>query len=678
MLIPWQLLPIETTHPLIEAMETAPFKPDRLALGALSASTARLEEARTLRTEAEKKGRVSIIVQLNQSYSFEPNLGRLPDGADRIAAQRARLAAAQQEVVAALSGRQERVRPYSYTPFVSMRVDAADLDRLLRHPLVAGIEENRPDRPTLAESVPIIRANEAWSAGYTGSGQTVAVLDSGVDKTHPFLNDKVVAEACFSTTDFSNGIFSLCPNGQDQQTGSGAGVNCSATIDGCEHGTHVAGIAAGKGDAFSGVAKEASVIAVQVFSEFTLIEECGETVPCGRTFRDDYNQGLSHVYGLRGNHAIASVNMSLGSGLYSDQSLCDSDRASTKAQIDLLRSAGIATVVASGNEGYVNALSGPACVSTAISVGATWDVSGWKLDCDTDLSVVDKVACFSNSASFLDLLAPGVIINSSVPGGGYGQDGGTSMAAPHVAGCWAILKQAAPSATVSGIETALKTTGKAVTDWRNGLITPRIDCKAALDSLGLPPLTQINLSGKVLLANTSIPICAMVLANGQSQFSCDGAGNFNLANVPLDQNHQVTLYTWAEGFNPYKLVFTPLATNEQRNVAMTVSPCGGVNGPGGSGPGTVTQLDISGQVLLNGTTIPVCAMVLANGQSQFSCDGAGNFHLTAVPVDQSGKVTLYSWAEGFLPYKDVFTPSDSGLSRTVLMRTNCPAAASQP
>jgi subtilisin family serine protease len=76
----------------------------------------------------------------------------------------------------------------------------------------------------------------------------VAVLDTGVDKTHPFLSGKVVEEACYSAG-------GNCPNGATSEVGSGAGVQCTYAAAACRHGTHVAGIAAGQGSSFSGVAR---------------------------------------------------------------------------------------------------------------------------------------------------------------------------------------------------------------------------------------------------------------------------------------------------------------------------------------------------------------------------------------------------------------------------------------
>jgi hypothetical protein len=180
---------------------------------------------------------------------------------------------------------------------------------------------------------------------------------------------------------------------------------------------------------------------------------------------------------LRSTIDIAAVNLSLGGGGYTDQATCDQRNAATKRAIDQLRDAGIATVIAAGNNGYTNALSAPACISSAISVGSTRDGG-------SGATPADAVSPFSNVASFLDLLAPGQVITSSILNNQFGLKSGTSMAAPHVAGAWAVLKSGQPSATVSQVLDALRLTGLPVSDAKAPSITTmRIDVGRALDAL---------------------------------------------------------------------------------------------------------------------------------------------------------------------------------------------------
>jgi subtilisin family serine protease len=329
-----------------------------------------------------------------------------------------------------------------------------------------------------------------WANGVTGDGQVVAVLDSGVDTSHPFLAGKVIEEACFS-------VNANCPNGATTMTGSGSGVYCTYAPDGCRHGTHVAGIAAGQGSTFSGVGKGASIMSVQVFSRFMGTTNCGAGEnPCALSSFSDQIKGLERVFALRATHNISSVNVSIGGGRFFNT--CDTSTAvpaaAYKAAIDNLRSVNIPTMIASGNEGLTNSVAFPACISSAVSVGST--------------TKSDTISSFSNSASFLSILAPGSSITSSVPpalsgGQQFAAFNGTSMAAPHVAGAWALLKQQNPTASVSSILSALQSTGTPVTDTRigGGVTKRRINIASAAAVLN--PLTNDDFASARELAGAT-------------------------------------------------------------------------------------------------------------------------------------------------------------------------------
>jgi CSLREA domain-containing protein len=450
-----------------------------------------------LHNKAIAEGRVRVIVGLSAAYQSESQLTSA-----QAQAQRLDIAQAQQALLANLSAYSVEILSqsnYWTIPALGLSVDRAGLEYLINSPEVTYIYEDRPVPPALVNSVPKIDAPEAWAQGFDGTGQAVAILDTGVDYEHEMLDGgRVAGEACFSTSIPSLSISSICPGGVDTLPGindPGAGMPTAACLqsEDCYHGTHVAGIALGRDgshpSAPDGVAPGASIIPIQVFSRFDgsiCMEEFGVPAPCLLSFITDQVSALNHlklIYSDLQNAGVnlASVNMSLGSG--SDTTFCDADEPETAALIDELFDLGVATIAASGNGAmrtgsYVDGISAPACIENAVSVGST-------------VTSTDSVSSFSQSAPILDLLAPGQPIVSAYVDtfNWYATSSGTSMAAPHVAGAWAILKQAKPNATVTEILDAFSTTGVPVLDTRGGInrTKPRIDVDNALTAL-LPPL----------------------------------------------------------------------------------------------------------------------------------------------------------------------------------------------
>ena len=188
----------------------------------------------------------------------------------------------------------------------------------------------------------------------------------------------------------------------------------------------------------------------------------------GYPFREEFLRTLA-------SHYDAAVNLSLGGGRFTDWMGCIALNPSRAAGIASLRSIGVAAVGATGNDGYTTAIAAPACL-TNIAVPST--------------TKSDQVSVFSNRLN-TPIGAPGEGIVSSFPGGLYAARSGTSMAAAHIAGTVAILKQAVPSATVQQLFFAISTTGLYIQDPPSGGSVGRVQVAAARNRL----LAGVDLPG---------------------------------------------------------------------------------------------------------------------------------------------------------------------------------------
>jgi uncharacterized repeat protein (TIGR01451 family) len=447
-----------------------------------------------LMEKAVSKGEVNVIVGLKLPKAFKPE-GHL--SGNEVAEQRKAIAATKHDLLDKLTGHKAKhYASWESLPYVALKVDVSALDYLGSSPLVTTIQEDGLSKPYLQSTTEHIGADVTWSAGFGGLGQTVVILDTGIDRDHPFYGGdgmggvgRVVTEACFSA---GAGNVSLCPNGANTQTGPGSADATTAqclngAVNLCAHGSHVAGIAAGRDPAppnnvgYSGVAPEANIIAIQVFTRFNNDGDCGGpgTAPCVKTYDSDNLSGLDYINTtLRLSWPISSANMSLGGGMHT--SACDGD--ARKAAIDNLLSNNIATCIASGNDGWTDALGAPGCISTAVTVGAVYD--------GNPCHMPDEVTY--NMHALVDLLAVGRCVDSSVPDNAWGLGwGGTSMATPQVTGAFAVIKAIDPSMSAADILSLLQTTGVLVTDTRApnppgspaGHVKPRIQLDAAIAKL---------------------------------------------------------------------------------------------------------------------------------------------------------------------------------------------------
>ncbi|MFJ7493803.1 S8 family peptidase [Streptomyces sp. NPDC097727] len=307
----------------------------------------------------------------------------------------------------------------------------------------------------LKDSVPQVNAPQAWAEGYDGKGSKVAVLDTGIDATHPDVKDRILETKSF--------------------------VPGEEVLDKHGHGTHVASTIAGSGAASEGVNKGVAPGADLIIGKVLSNEGSGA------------DSGIIEAMEWAKAEGADVVSMSLGSSIPDD----GSDPMS-QAVDALSADGGPLFVIAAGNAYGAGTIGSPGSAEKALTVAA--------------VDKQDNRADFSSMGPLVrsyglkpDLSAPGVNINAAasqaVPGvnGMYRTMSGTSMATPHVAGAAAILKQRHPDWSGQRIKDALMSSSKkldAYTPYEQG--TGRLDVKAAVD-------TTVEATGSVAVASYDWP-----------------------------------------------------------------------------------------------------------------------------------------------------------------------------
>lgn len=317
---------------------------------------------------------------------------------------------------------------------------------VLRRDEVEGVRDVKTYKRQTKESLPLINQPQATKDGFTGAGTTVAVLDTGVN--------------------YRNAAFGPCdrvgfPANKCRVVFAADVLRNDGQLDDDGHGTNVSGIVAG-------VAPQAKLAVLDVFQ--------GEQASDQAVL-----VALDWVIKNKATYNIVAVNLSLGSSQFYFTAPCTRSPYATVFRD--LRAAGILPVVAAGNEGIVkqkfrNGLAEPACTPGALSVGAVYDAdTGRRVygeDCSDEKTAANQITCFSQTGPNLGLLAPG----SRITAGGVTQ-GGTSQAAPHVAGAVAALASKCKRVTIAQMEQALTGSGPEVPDRRNNVTKRRLDLVAA-------------------------------------------------------------------------------------------------------------------------------------------------------------------------------------------------------
>lgn len=350
---------------------------------------------------------------------------------------------------------------FEHLPSAAWRLTSrAALDRLLAQPEVRAVHENAALHAVSVSDLGFINQPAAAALGATGSGTTIAVIDGGLGNNYLSYPDFGSCTAIATPA-------STCRVVLQHSTYPGASAETT-------HGTNVSAIALG-------VAPQAKLAMFDVFN--------GTSASVA-----DLLNAMSSAIGDQAAYNIVAINLSVGDSSSHSTICTTSVFASAVASAS---NAGIITVAAAGNSGSKTGLSEPACAPGVVSVGAVYDASygsrSWVASglsagqCTDSNSAADLVTCFSQSASYLSLLAPGTFVNA--PNASF-QQTGTSQATPHVAGAVAVLRSSYPAESLNTTVQRLQTGAVAVTDPGNGRSAPRLNLLGAVQ-LG----TSLTLTG---------------------------------------------------------------------------------------------------------------------------------------------------------------------------------------
>lgn len=428
---------------------------------------------------------------------------------------------------------------YSFQAAFSGNITREGLKKLQNNPNIAYISYNYPLRLLLAQSAPLINATRAWSVVYnninlTGRGETACIIDTGILYSHVALGN------CTSEQ-FLAGNCSKVPYGYD------IADNDNNPVDVNGHGTHVAGIIASNDSTYRGIASEAKIVAMKVFTD------------AGSGSSDDVDTAIEACVSNASLYNISVISISLGfdnldENPYNYASYCDSDFPTTTAAINLAVANNITVIVSSGNSANLSGIGVPACIQNATPVGSVYDadIGSASFSACTDLTTMaDNITCYTNRAPILSLLAPGSRITSTyiTNNESFYDMQGTSMAAPHVSGAILLISQFMKLQGNSTLRPyqivqTLNNTGKRIYDSNKSNLTfSRIDVFSALQSLDSSPpsiilnypynivvLDAVNISFNFTLSDVSPLKNATLYANFSSIWQANGTNQTTLAN----------------------------------------------------------------------------------------------------------------------------------------------------
>ncbi|MFL5919260.1 MAG: S8 family serine peptidase [Gaiellaceae bacterium] len=328
------------------------------------------------------------------------------------------------------------------------------LAALARVPGVAQVWPSLTYRPLLDQTPQIIGAPTLWgpTLGTAGQGMKIAIIDDGIDQTHPFFSPAGFSyppgfpkgQTAYTTPKVI--VARAFPPASPQR----AAARLPFEPDASEHGEHVAGIAAGDFGTATRSGFKLSGIAPRAY----LGNYRGATIPS--TFGLNMNSPeIAAAVEAAVKDGMDVINISFG------ETEIEPTRDLAVVALNAAADAGVVSTVSAGNEFEtfgIGSINSPGSAPKAITVGASTGGHG-SIEVDTAASFSSAGPTPYSLQLKPDVMAPGDAVASSVPGGGYAELSGTSMAAPHVAGAVAVLRQRHPAWTPAQVKSALMLTG---------------------------------------------------------------------------------------------------------------------------------------------------------------------------------------------------------------------------
>lgn len=439
----------------------------------------------------------------------------------------------------------------------------AGIRKLLSHPEVESIVPDYLNEMYTVEGRALTRSdNAANTLGYTGSGVTVAMVDTAYDYLHTELGASTPKSD--SNPSGSNAVCKYMKDfsGDVDHTSRGDGLGPGAVT--ADDDVYPASF----NDGYHGTGTAAIVHRYAPGAKLVLL----------KVFPNSFDSIIANAINwcvtnknITAGAPIELINMSLGGG----RNTGSCSAGTIQSAVDNAKVAGIVCFVAAGNDGWTDAMGSPACDPDVIAIGSVWDVNSAPYSpfppalCSDTTRQQNERACYSDASPELDLYAPSEQVTTAQVFGGTFTLGGTSSATPAAAGLAAQLLHAKPAlkGSITGIKSLFQSTGVPILGNPNSTYqNKRIDVTSAI----------LGLSGPVINSFTASPSTVSPGGSSTLSWNCSNTTSVTISGVAGTFGAVGSTSVFPSATTTYTLTATGSAT-ATASVTVTVSTGGGGN-----------------------------------------------------------------------------------------------------